>query len=68
MIGFGRFDAEAFRRRLMGYGDVDLIKMGKACVPSEWLIADPMTKLENAAKYDCVGLNGEDGIRRPHGE
>ena len=50
--GFGRFDAEAFRRRLMRYSDVDLIKMGKACAPAEWLIADPLTKAENANKYE----------------
>jgi hypothetical protein len=35
----------------MKYSDLELIKMGKACAPSEWLIADPMTKAENDAKY-----------------
>jgi hypothetical protein len=36
----------------MDYSDRELIKMGKACAPSQWLIADPMTKSENATKYE----------------
>jgi hypothetical protein len=51
MIGFARFDPEAFRRQLTKYSDLELIKMGRACQPAEWLIADPMTKAENAKKY-----------------
>jgi hypothetical protein len=51
MIGFARFDPEAFRRPLMEYSDRELIKMGKECAPAEWLIADPMTKAECAEKY-----------------
>jgi hypothetical protein len=52
MIGFARFDPEAFRRRLMEYSDKELIKMGKECAPGNWMIADPMTKSENATKYE----------------
>jgi hypothetical protein len=26
--------------------------MGKECAPGNWLIADPMTKSENAEKYE----------------
>jgi hypothetical protein len=51
MIGFTRFDPEAFRRQLMKYSDLELIKMGRSCAPAEWLIADPMTKAEYAEKY-----------------
>ncbi len=51
MIGIVRFDPEAFRRRLTEYSDRELIKMGKSCAPSQWLIADPVTKSENAEKY-----------------
>ncbi len=52
MIGFQRFDPELFRRQLMKYSDLELIEMGKACRPAEWLIADPMTKSEQAQKYE----------------
>lgn len=50
MIGFQRFDPELFRRQLMNYSDLELIKMGRACAPAEWLIADPMPKSEQAQK------------------
>ena len=36
----------------MKYSDLELIKMGKACAPAEWLIADSMTKEEYAKKYE----------------
>jgi hypothetical protein len=52
MIGFARFDPELFRHQLIKYSDLELIKMGGACAPAEWLIADPQTKIENAAKYE----------------
>lgn len=52
MIGFARFDPELFRRQLMKYSDLELIKMGRACAPAEWLIADPLTKSEQAHKYE----------------
>ncbi|MFZ3332757.1 MAG: hypothetical protein WA197_19135 [Candidatus Acidiferrales bacterium] len=52
MIGFARFDLELFRRQLMHYSDLELIKMGKACPPAEQRIADPTTKEECAKKYE----------------
>ena len=52
MIGFVRFDPELFRRQLMKHRDLELIKMGRACAPAEWLIADPMAKAEYAKKYE----------------
>lgn len=52
MIGFARFDPELFRRQLMKYTDLGLIKMGRACATAEWLIADPVTKSEQAKKYE----------------
>ncbi len=52
MIGFARFDPELFRRQLMKYSDLELIKMGRACAPANWLIADPLTKSEQAQKYE----------------
>ncbi|MGA8675052.1 MAG: hypothetical protein WB621_07560 [Candidatus Acidiferrales bacterium] len=36
----------------MKYTDLELIKMGRACAPREWLIADPATKSEQARKYE----------------
>ncbi|MFZ1975597.1 MAG: hypothetical protein WAU89_22320 [Candidatus Acidiferrales bacterium] len=52
MIGFARFDPELFRRQLMKYSDLEVIKMGKACAAANWRIADPMTKSEQAQKYE----------------
>ena len=52
MIGFARFDPELFRRQLMKYSDLELIKMGRACAPANWLIADPLTKSEQEKKYE----------------
>jgi hypothetical protein len=52
MVGFAKFDPEAFRRRLTEYSDRELIKLGKECAPSNWLIADRMTESENAQKYE----------------
>ena len=52
MVGFARFDPELFRRQLMHYTDLELIKMGRACAPANWRIADPMTKSEQAQKYE----------------
>jgi hypothetical protein len=49
---FARFDPELFRRQLMKYTDLELIKMGRECGPSEWLIADRMNKSPNAEKYE----------------
>jgi hypothetical protein len=36
----------------MEYSDRELIKLGKECAPGNWLIADPMTELENATEYE----------------
>jgi hypothetical protein len=52
MIGFGRFDKEQFRRKLMEYSDVELIKLGKATSPTASRWADPMTGTEKALKYE----------------
>jgi hypothetical protein len=56
MIGFAGFDPELFGRQLMKYSDLELIKMGRACAPAEWLIADPMTKAEYAKRYELCQL------------
>jgi hypothetical protein len=52
MIGFQRFDAEEFQRKLMEYGDIELIKMGKAMSPAGSRWKDPATQSANAAKYE----------------
>ncbi len=48
---------EEFRRRLMGYSEAELIKLGRSCSS-----ADPMTKSENAEKYKLC----RDEWRRRH--
>lgn len=52
MIGFARFDAETFRRRLIEFSDSELIQMGKACAPGAAPASDPLTRTENATKYE----------------
>jgi hypothetical protein len=52
VIGFLKFDSEAFRRRLTAYSDVELIKLGKACAPGASPASDPLTRTENAKKYE----------------
>jgi hypothetical protein len=46
------FDPELFRGQLMKYTDLELFKMGRACAPPAWLIADPMNKSPNAEKHE----------------
>lgn len=62
MIGFARFDPELFRRQLMKYSDLELMKMGRACAPAESRVADPMTRSEQAEKYE---LCRQEGRRHP---
>jgi len=52
VIGFLKFDAEAFGRRLVEYSDLELIKLGKACAPGASPTSDPLTRTENATKYE----------------
>jgi hypothetical protein len=49
MIGFSKFNAEAFRKKIMEYTDPELRKMGRSCEPA--VRNDPQTELVNAKKY-----------------
>jgi hypothetical protein len=52
VIGFLKFDAEAFGRRLVEYSDLELIKLGRACAPGASPASDPLTRTQNATKYE----------------
>jgi hypothetical protein len=47
----------------MKYNDLELIKMGRACAPAEWMIADPMTKAEHTKKYELCKQEWADAIQ-----
>jgi hypothetical protein len=53
MIGFGRFDKKQFRRRLMKYSDLELVKLGKDASPAASRWADRMTVVR-LAHHQCV--------------
>lgn len=52
MIGMVKFDAEAFQRRLTEYTDSELVKFGRSCAPGASPASDPLTRTENATKYE----------------
>jgi hypothetical protein len=51
-MNYGFFDAEGFRRRLLGLTDAELITTGKSVAPAASRWQDPMTITENARKYE----------------
>jgi hypothetical protein len=51
-MGYGRFDADEYRLRIMLYSDAELIEAGKSASPGANKWVDPVTKMHSESKYE----------------